>query len=122
MRWQWKIEYYVIYSTNATETNLMATCARYGILYGYFLAVCEHYVYRKCHYDMQMPKNCRNMYKYLDDQLSSLYKASYVDITESKGYPQYVKESLLPENKIIDMDRLDVTMYFRIMELFGEEL
>ena len=100
----------------------MATCGRHGMLYGYFLGVCKRHVYDKCHRDLQVPTEGGEMYEYLERHVSSIYGGSYAEIISSRRYPTYIKECLLPENRVINVDNLDVAMYFKILELLGEEV
>ena len=96
----------------------MATFGRYGILYGYFLKVCKSYVYQKVHEELQVPTDGREMYRYLDEEVSALYECSYKDVIGVTNFPRYIKDRLFNEDKILEVEYLDVAMYFKIMELF----
>lgn len=96
----------------------MATFGRYGMLYGYFLKACKSYVYQKVHVELKVPTDGQEMYRYLDGKISAHYDCSYKDIIVAKNFPWYIKDRLLNKDKILEVECLDVAMYFKIMELF----
>ena len=94
------------------------SCEKYGKLYAYFLEVCRHFIDQKLHEEMGVSDVGQEFYEDLNRRLSDQRGEPYEDIIKKCGFLlENEKRYLLPENRIIDLEDLDVTIHFKIIRL-----
>ena len=92
----------------------MDTCGRYGKLYVYFLTIAKEVIYERLH-GMGFPKDGKAMYEYLKRENKIQL------IKHNPHLSSLQKEILLPVNGIINVEKVDITMYAQIYILLGHE-
>ena len=96
----------------------MGSCADFGKLYAYFLEVCRHFIYKKLYQELRVPELGQEMYEWLNRCLSEHFEQSYDVVLNNSGFlSEEDRDFLLPEDRIIDTTKLDVSMHFKIMRL-----
>ena len=101
----------------------MATCEKYGKLYAYLLEVCRNFIEQNLYEEMGLPKDGYEMYLYLIRHLSHGDKRLYEDeIENSKYLSDKEKDCLLPKNRIIKVQNLDISIHFKIIRLLDKEV
>lgn len=101
----------------------MGTCENYGKLYAYLLEVCTHFIEHKLYEEMGLPKVGHDMYSYLIRNLCHGEEELYQDeIKNSKFLTNQEKHCLLPKDKIIQVQNLDIKMHFKIIRLLDNEV
>ena len=99
----------------------MGSCEKYGKLYAYFLEVCRHFMYRKLHEEMFVPEFGQEMYEWLNRWLSDRFDRSYEAVHRDNAFLSE-EEQFSPENWIIHVAHLDISMYFKIIRLWEPHL
>ena len=96
----------------------MSSSEKYGRLYAYFLEVCRHFLYRKLHDEMQLPHIGQEMYEFLNRQLSDKFEKTYEAVLrDSEFLSDKDRNYLSPENRIINVSKLDISIQIKIIRL-----
>ena len=93
----------------------MDNCHRKGKLYAFFLEIASEVVIDIVHQRLNVPKNGRLMYIHLRDHFQNEDK--YQQEILGGDFPNYQKRQLLPKDHIIKVEKLDFTMYMKILWL-----
>ena len=96
----------------------MGSSEKYGRLYAYFLEVCRHFLYRKLHHEMRVPQIGQEMYEFLNRRLSDKFKKIYdAVLRDSEFLSDRDRNYLSPENRIINVSKLDISIQIKIIRL-----
>ena len=101
----------------------MSTSARVGKLYAYFLDISKRIISCIVHQDMGVPEEGDKLYDFLARSLANGSEEGYnYFIWNDIPLTRVQRNLLAPENRIINVKKLDFSIYLKIIELLRENI